>query len=91
MDRWRSSICTIAYETQKKFEHLHRREQKLLENVRKYELQRGKQALENRYKLDSMQIDSRRWPDPNDLDGSVTADFILPQTMLNNTEYQAKL
>ena len=91
MDRWRSSICTIALETQKKFEQLAQREQKLLQNMRKYELSRGRQALENKYKLDAMQIDSRRWPDPKDLDGSVTTDFILPQTMLNNTEYQKKL
>lgn len=63
----------------------------MLQNLRRYELQRGKRDLEDKYKLDSMEIDSRRWPDPNDLDGSFTTDFILPQTNLNNAEYQRKL
>jgi hypothetical protein len=51
----------------------------------------GKRRLENRYKLDAMQIDSRRWPKANDLDNTINLQYILPQTMLNNAGYQRKI
>ena len=38
----------------------------------------GKRKLENKYKLDAMQIDSRRWPKLEDLDNTLSTDFILP-------------
>ena len=59
--------------------------------MRNADIADGKRKLENRYKLDAMQIDSRRWPKLEDLDGTVTTDFVLPQTMLNDFEYQRKI
>ena len=46
--------------------------------MRNADIADGKRKLENRYKLDAMQIDSRRWPKLEDLDGTVTTDFVLP-------------
>ena len=54
MDRWRTQICNISYMTEKKFEHLAEREQKLLKTMREKDIADGKRRLENRYKLDAM-------------------------------------
>ena len=78
MNRWRKQICNISLMTEKKFTHLAQREQKLLQTMRNADIADGKRKLENRYKLDAMQIDSRRWPKLEDLDGTVTTDFVLP-------------
>lgn len=59
--------------------------------MRESDIADGKRRLENRYKLDAMQIDSRRWPKLDDLENSIYTQFILPQTMLNYTEYQKKI
>lgn len=37
--------------------------------------------------LDAMQIDSRRWPTPFDLNEKIDDNVILPQTILNYGEY----
>lgn len=71
MDRWRTQICNIAYETKKKFAYLQRREDNIMRKMREADIADGKRRLENRYKLDAMQIDSRRWPKMSDLDNSV--------------------
>jgi hypothetical protein len=55
------------------------------------DLQQGKRKMMNRYMLDAMQIESRRWPKINDLDTSIKTNIILPQTILNYSEYQDKL
>jgi len=47
--------------------------------------------MENRYMLDAMVIESRRWPKLDDLDKSISTNIILPQTVLNYAEYQEKL
>jgi hypothetical protein len=77
--------------TQRKFEHLAAREKKLLSTMRDKDIEDGKRRLENKYKLDAMQIDSRRWPKIDDLDNSISTNIILPQTILNYQEYQVKL
>lgn len=77
--------------TQKKFEHLTKRETKLLNTMRDKDIEDGKRRLENKYKLDAMQIDSRRWPKLDDLDNSIRTNILLPQTVLNYSEYQLKL
>jgi len=69
--------------TQRKFEHLAAREKKLLSTMRYKDIEDGKRRLENKYKLDAMQIDSRRWPKIDDLDNSISTNIILPQTILN--------
>lgn len=91
MDRWRTQICNISFETKKKFEYLQKREDELMRKMREADVADGKRRLENRYKLDAMQIDSRRWPKIEDLDNSITTNIILPQSILNYGEYQLKL
>ena len=41
--------------------------------------------------LDAMQIESKRWPKLNDLEKSFSTAYIMPQTVLNYTEYQEKI
>lgn len=91
MDRWRTQICNISYETKKKFAYLQQREDELMRKMREADIEDGKRRLENRYKLDAMQIDSRRWPKLEDLDNSISTTIILPQSILNYGEYQLKL
>ena len=62
-----------------------------MRKMREADIEDGKRRLENRYKLDAMQIDSRRWPKLSDLDNTVSTNVMLPQTILNFGEYQLKL
>lgn len=78
MDRWRTQICNISYEMKKKLAYLQKREDELMRKMREADIEDGKRRLENKYKLDAMQIDSRRWPKLADLDGSVTTNVLLP-------------
>ena len=87
MQRWRTQICNIGMMTQKKFDTLQKREDKLLDTMRKEDIAEGKRKLENRYKLDAMTIDSRRWPKLGDLDNTIATNILLPQTILNYGEY----
>lgn len=70
---------------------MQKREDKILDTMRNHDIAEGKRRLENRYKLDAMTIDSRRWPKLDDLDNSIATNVILPQTVLNYTDYQNKL
>ena len=47
--------------------------------------------MENRYMLDALTIESRRWPKLGELDKTISTNIILPQTILNYGEYQNKL
>lgn len=91
MERWRTQICNIGWMTQKKFENLKKREDRIIDVMRQNEIQEGKRRLENRYKLDAMTIDSRRWPKLENIENNIAANVILPQTILNYSEYQLKL
>jgi hypothetical protein len=91
MERWRTQICNIGLMTQNKFEYLQKREDKIIETMKRHDIAEGKRRLENRFKLDAMTIDSRRWPKLHDLDKTVSTNVILPQTILNYGEYQLKL
>mgnify|MGYP007047731631 CR=1 FL=1 len=59
-----------------------------MRKMREADIADGKRRLENRYKLDAMQIDSRRWPKLSDLDNTVATNVVLPETILNYGEYQ---
>lgn len=67
------------------------RETRLLEKMRDRDIKDGKRKMVNRYMLDAMQIESRRWPKLDDLENSIQTNIILPQTVLNYGEYQNKL
>jgi len=51
--------------------------------MRDRDIKDGKRKMTNRYMLDAMQIDSRRWPRINDIDDTITTNIIIPQTILN--------
>ena len=77
--------------TEKKMKALKKREDKLIETMQLKDIAENKRKMTNRYMLDAMQIDSKRWPKLNDLDNSITTNFLLPQTVLNYSDYQEKL
>lgn len=54
MDRWRTQICNISYETEKKFDHLAERERNLMKKMQAADIRDGQRRLENQYKLDAM-------------------------------------
>jgi hypothetical protein len=57
---------------------LAKREKRLLETMRRRDVADGKKKMENRYMLDTMVIESRRWPKLHDLDSSISTNIILP-------------
>ena len=91
MDRWRTQICNISWMTQKKMKFLEERELKTLKTMRDADIKDGKRRLENRYLLDAMEIEARRWPKLENLDNTISTNIVLPQTILNFSEYQMKL
>ena len=91
MIRWRTQICNISWMTDKKIKYLQERENRILGIMHFKDIGENRRKLTNRYMLDAMQLESRRWPKLGDLDNSVTSQFLLPQTVLNYTEYQDKL
>jgi hypothetical protein len=76
---------------EKQFSYLHERNRKIHEKHTREGIKAGRKMLENRYKLDAMTIDSRRWPKLDDLENSIKTSLIVPQTVLNFHEYQRKL
>lgn len=91
LDRWRTAICNISMHTKKQMLDLQKKERELLEKMRRRDLRETKRAMDNRIMLDVMQIDSRKWPTLNNLNETVNENVVLPQTILNYGEYQAKL
>jgi hypothetical protein len=91
MIKWRTQICNIGLMTEKKFEWLAKRENRILSTMRDQDIQEGKRRLENKYMLDAMTLESKRWPQLDDLDNSIETNVILPQTILNYDEYQQKI
>ena len=59
--------------------------------MREHDISEGKRRMENRYMLDALTIESRRWPKLGELDKTISTNIILPQTILNYGEYQNKL
>lgn len=78
MDRWRNQICNISWMSVKKMKFLQEREDKILGKMRDEDIREGKRRLENRYKLDAMQLESRRWPKLHDLESTIATNIILP-------------
>lgn len=87
MIRWRSQICNISWMSHNKMIYLKERESKMLEKMQRFDIADNKRKLLNRYMLDAMTLESRRWPKMEDLDKSVSSQFLIPQTVLNYSEY----
>lgn len=77
--------------TQNKMAHLQKREDKILKNMLDEDIREGKRRMENRYMLDAMTLESKRWPKLQDIDDKYDTKILLPQTILNYAEYQLKL
>ena len=48
-------------------------------------------SIQNKIMLDIMQIESKKWPTLLDLNQKVDENIVLPQTILNYSEYYKKL
>ena len=59
--------------------------------MRKKDLLDTRKAMENRIMLETMQIDSKKWPTIFDLNTKIDENVVIPQTILNYGEYQSKL
>lgn len=91
MDKWRTAVCNIAMHTKKQITDLQKKEQNMLEKIRRRDMRDTKKAMDNRVMLDVMQVDSRKWPTLSNLNEKVDENVVLPQTILNYGEYQHKL
>lgn len=78
MDRWRTQICNISFMAEKQFNYLEERKRKIRQKQMKEGIKEGRRVLENRYKLDAMTIDSRRWPKLDDLENSIRTSLVIP-------------
>lgn len=62
-----------------------------MQKMKTKDLRDTKKAIETRMMLDTMKIDSRRWPTLADMNEKIDENVILPQTILNYGEYYNKL
>jgi hypothetical protein len=62
-----------------------------MEKMKRYDIKNTKKAMENRLMLDTMKIDSKRWPTLADINSKIDDHVILPQTILDYGEYYQKL
>lgn len=62
-----------------------------MKKMRIKDLHDTKKAIENKMMLDTMEIDSKKWPTLQDMNQKINENVILPQTILNYEEYQQKL
>ena len=92
MDRWRTSICKVSGSTKKKLEYLKEREQRMLKTMNNQDIKNMRADLNKKLMLDAMTQEQRQsWPTLGTLDQKIDADVIIPQTILNHSEYQTKL
>ena len=92
MDRWRTSICTIAKNTKDTIAFLEEKERRTLESMRMKDIKNMRKQLSDKLMLDGMEMESEKhWPTLGNLATKIEADVIVPQSVLNFTEYQLKL
>ena len=92
MDRWRTSICKIAKNTKDKIAFLEEKEKKTLETMRRRDIRNIRKQVADRFMLDGLEMENAKsWPNLANLNQKIEADVVIPQTVLNYAEYQAKL
>ena len=64
--------------TKKQITDLQKKEQALLEKMRRRDLRETKKAMDNRIMLDTMEVDSRKWPTLTTLNERVDENVVLP-------------
>jgi hypothetical protein len=63
-----------------------------MEKMRQKDIKRSREKMDRKIMLDGLQIEAvRHWPTLANLHYKINADVVLPQTILNFGEYQAKL
>ena len=92
MNRWRTSICTISKNTKDKIAYLEEKERKTLETMRMQDIRNMRKKVSDQFMLDGLEMESAKsWPTMANLTTKIEADVIIPQTVLNFSEYQAKI
>ena len=92
MDRWRTSICTISKNTKDRITQLKAKEDKTLETMRMADIKNMRTNIGNKLMLDGLEMEaSKSWPTMANLTSKIEADVIVPQTVLNFSEYSQKL
>ena len=60
--------------------------------MRQHDIRQMRETTDKRLMLDAMQMEQARfWPDLLNIDERINTDVVIPQTILNFSEYQAKL
>lgn len=92
MDRWRSKICTISKNTKDKIVFLEEKERKTLEAMRMQDIRNMRKSVGDKLMLKGFEMEARKgWPTLGNLSEKIEADMVIPQTILNYTEYSLKL
>lgn len=92
MDRWRSKICTISKNTKDKITFLEEKERKTLEAMRMQDIRNMRKSIGDKLMLQGFEMEARKgWPTLSNLSEKIEADVVIPQTILNYTEYSLKL
>ena len=92
MDRWRTTICTVAGRTKEMVNFLEDKERKTLEKMRIQDIKNMRKQISNKFMLDGLEMEAaKHWPNLTNLKSKIDADVIIPQTVLNFTEYHNKL
>ena len=92
MDRWRTSICTIAKNTKDHLDHLKKKETRTLENMRMADIKNLRKQINDKMMLRGLEMEANKnWATMANLNSKIEADVVIPQTILNYTEYHQKL
>ena len=92
MDKWRTQICNISKTTKDKVDFLEKKERKTLETMRLKDIKNMRKNIGNKLMLDGLEMEAaKHWPNMANLAQKIEADVIIPQTVLNFSEYHTKL
>ena len=92
MTHLRQKICKGAMHTKNRLAYLEDWKDRALEKMRIRDIRNMRWETKRTLMLDAMQMQAvRHWPTLGSLDATVQMDVMLPQTVLNYTEYQEKL
>ena len=92
MNRWRTKIINIAYHTKKHMEFLEEKQKNTLKSMQLKDIANMTKTTSNQIMLDALELEhEKRWPTLATLDDKIDLDLIIPQNVLNFSEYQSKL
>lgn len=92
MNRWRTSICKISKRAKDHIAYLEDREKKTLERMRMHDIRTMRKKINDKLVLDGLEMEAKKhWPTLENLNEKIEADMVIPQTILNYSEYSLKL